>query len=577
LAPRLDVISTTACTNSGRVKPQLFLCSGVIGVRPTFLRPQLPDVTKVRRPWVEFSHLKAPLGQKQGLALLALLLGHGVASAASVRVEFGVLDGVTANGLSIYKGVPYAKAPMGELRWREPQPVRPWRGVRKAASFAPACMQTGVSMPGETPPAVSEDCLYLNIWTPVRRADERLPVLVWIHGGGYTNGSAAMPLYWGNRLAKKGVIVVTIAYRLGPLGFLAHPELTRESAHHSSGNYGLMDQIAALEWVHKNIGAFGGDPKRVTIAGQSSGSISVSILMASPLAKGLFQRAIGESGGLFEPLQLAPKYLLANAETDGEKFAASLGAMLINDLRRLPASRLTSNEIGITHPVIEPYLLPRSPYEVFAAGQQNDVPLLLGSNAEEARAMVDVSPVTAATFESGITQSLGPLPPALMAAYPHTIDEEARTARLDFERDLRFGWDMWAWARLQATTGHNRVYYYSFQQRPPFPTESVYAGWGASHFAELWYVFDHLDQSPWQWTPADRKMATQISTYWVNFARSGDPNGTGLPQWPAFENTEGKVQILRDPITTGGVLGIDRLRVFDSVYSEVRGKSFGSR
>lgn len=520
--------------------------------------------------------MKITLRKSQGSAvLLALLLVYGVASATSVQIESGALQGVDANGLSIYRGIPYAQPPLGDLRWREPQPVRAWKGVRKATVFAPACVQTGVSMPGEAPPAVSEDCLYLNIWAPVTRAEKRLPVLIWIHGGGYTNGSASMPLYWGDHLAHKGIIVVTIAYRLGPLGFLAHPDLTGESKHHSSGNYGLMDQIAALEWVRKNIAAFGGDPKRVTIAGQSSGSISVSILMASPLAKILFQLAIGESGGLFEPLQLAPKYLLANAEKDGEKFAASLGAASIKELRQLPAARLTSNDGGITHPVIEPYLLPRSPYDSFVSGGQNDVPLLLGSNAEEARAMVNVSGVTAGTFVSDIAQSFGALPPALMAAYPHATDEEARTARLDFERDLRFGWDMWAWARLQATTGHKPVYYFSFQQLPPFPTDSVYAGWGASHFAELWYVFDHLDQSPWRWTSADRKMAREISSYWVNFARSGDPNGIGLPPWPAFENTQSKVQYLGDPITTDEVLGIDRLRVFDSVYSDVRGKPFG--
>ena len=509
-------------------------------------------------------------------AFLALLLGPGVAFAARVQIESGALQGVDANGLSVYKGVPYAAPALGELRWKEPQPVKSWKGVRKASAFAPACMQTGVSMPGEMPPAVSEDCLYLDIWTPASKANQHLPVIVWIHGGGYTNGSAATPLYWGDRVAHKGVIVVTIAYRLGPLGFLAHPELTRESPHHSSGNYGLSDQIAALKWVQRNIAVFGGDPKRVTVAGQSAGSISVSILMASPLAKGLFQRAIGESGGLFEPLQLAPKYLLANAEKDGEKFAASLGATSIKELRQLPASRLTSNDSGITHPVIEPYLLPQSPYEAFTSGRQNDVPLLLGSNAEEARALVNVLGVTAGTFESDITQSFGPLPPALMAAYPHTTDEEARTARLDFERDLRFGWDMWAWARLQATTGHKPVYYYSFQQRPPFPKDSVYAGWGASHFAELWYVFDHLDQYHWQWTPADRNIAAEISNYWVNFARSGDPNGAGVPRWPAFENGQSKVQVLRDPITTDGVLAIESLTVFDSVYSAVRGKPFGS-
>ena len=261
-----------------------------------------------------------------------------LAQSPNIATESGAISGVSDGGLNVYKGVPFAAPPVGDLRWRPPVAVAPWTGTRKGDAFAPACMQTGVSMPGETPPAVSEDCLYLNIWTPAKTkttaAQERLPVIVWIYGGGFINGSASMPLYWGDRLAHKSVIVVTIAYRLGPLGFLAHPDLTRESPHHSSGNYGLMDQIAALEWIQRNIAAFGGDPKNVTIAGQSSGGMSVSILMASPRAKGLFQRAIGESGGLFEPLQLAPKYLLANAERDGEKFAASLNAPSLQDLRR---------------------------------------------------------------------------------------------------------------------------------------------------------------------------------------------------------------------------------------------------
>jgi para-nitrobenzyl esterase len=497
--------------------------------------------------------------------------------AQRVRTEAGTLSGVSEGGLSVYKGVPFAAAPVGDLRWRPPVDIAPWTGTRKAGAFAPACMQEGVSMPGETPPVVSEDCLYLNIWTPAKSLHEHLPAIVWIYGGGYTNGSASMPLYWGDRLAHKGVIVVTIAYRLGPLGFLAHPELTRESSHHSSGNYGLMDQIAALEWIQRNIAQFGGDPKNVTIAGQSSGAISVSILMASPLAKGLFQRAIGESGGLFEPVQLAPKFLLANAERDGEKYAASLGATSLEELRKLPAAKLTGDGGGIVHPVIEPYVLPVSPYEAFASGQQNDIPLLVGSNAEEARALTDVSHVKALTFDSDLEGSFGQLPPALTAPYPHTTDKEAQQARLDFERDLRFGWDMWAWARLQAGRGKAPVYYYSFRQRPPFPTGSVYEGWGASHFAELWYVFDHLDQSPWRWTQADRKVAEEMSSYWVNFARSGNPNGPGLPAWPAFTNADGKVLYIDDPISVGGVANINSLKVFDAVYTSVRGKAFAAQ
>jgi para-nitrobenzyl esterase len=505
-------------------------------------------------------------------ALSSMLLYSGFAAAA-VHTESGAVLGVRVNGVTTYKGVPYATPPLDELRWREPLSAMPWKGLRKADQFAPACMQIGVSMPGETPPRVSEDCLYLNIWTPATTSKEHLPVIVWIHGGGYTNGSAAMPLYWGDRLARQGVIVVTVAYRLGPLGFLALPELTRESSHGFSGNYGLMDQIAALGWVQRNIASFGGDPKRVTIAGQSSGSISVSILMASPLAKGLFQGAIGESGALFEPLQLAPKYLLANAEKDGEHYAASLGSPSLKALRHLPATKLMENAGGIVHPVIGPYVLPVAPYEVFVSGQQNDVPLLVGANADEARALVDVSHVTSESFLSDIEKSFGRLPPPLLDAYPRSSDEEARKARLDFEGDLRFQWDMWTWARLQAATGHYPVYYYSFQQSPPFPTGSVYEGWGASHFAELWYVFDHLGQETWRWSAADRRLAKEISAYWANFARSGNPNGPDLPPWPAFTRQDSNVQYLSESIAPGAVVGIDRLTVFDAVYSGIRGQS----
>jgi para-nitrobenzyl esterase len=394
-----------------------------------------------------------------------LLLSGATAWAAPVQTELGLLQGVTENGVIVYKGVPYARPPLGELRWREPQPALPWKGPRKADAFAPACMQTGASMPGETVPAVSEDCLYLNIWAPQTGA-ANLPVIVWIYGGGYTNGSAAMPLYWGDRLSKKGAVVVTLGYRVGVFGFLAHPDLSRESAHHSSGNYGLMDQIAALRWVQRNIATFGGDPQRITIAGQSAGSMAVSELMASPLAKGLFQRAIGESGGLFEPLRLAPQYLLANAERDGAKYAASLGVSSIRELRHRPAKDLLGTGAGaIAHPVIEPYVLPVPPFEAFAAGTQNDVPMLIGYNAEEAQSLTDVSGVTAAGFEAQVRNSFGTSLAEIAAVYPHATDDQARQARLDFERDLRFGWDMWTWARLQAGGGKSPVYYYSFEQR----------------------------------------------------------------------------------------------------------------
>jgi len=509
------------------------------------------------------------------LTCLPLTLPGTLAQTPQVLTESGPISGTREAGLTIYKGIPFAAPPIGDLRWRAPALPAHWSSTRKADAFAPACMQDGVSMPGETPPAISEDCLYLNIWTPAAHPHAPLPVLVWIYGGGYINGSSSMPLYWGDKLARKGILVVTIAYRLGPLGFLAHPALTQESPHHSSGNYGLMDQIAALEWVQRNIAAFGGDAKNVTIAGQSSGSISVSILMASPRTKGLFQRAIGESGGLFEPLQLAPKYLLANAEQDGIKYAISLGAPSLEQLRKLPASLLTGNAGGIVHSVIEPYILPLSPYEAFTSAQQNDVPLLIGSNIDEARALVDVSHLTSATFDSDLARSYGALPPALTAAYPHATDAEAKQARLDLERDLRFAWDMWAWARLQASTGKSRVFYYSFRQQPPFPSDSIYADWGASHYAELWYVFDHLDQQPWRWTAADHQVADEMSSYWVNFAKSGDPNGPGLPRWPAFTSAKSNVLSIGDPIIPESVATPHSLQVFDTVYTAVRGKPFG--
>jgi para-nitrobenzyl esterase len=511
--------------------------------------------------------------------IIALMLAPLPTFAGAVQTDGGLVEGVRTGPLTVYKGIPFAAPPVGSLRWREAQPVNPWKGVRKADKFAPACMQTGVSMPGETPPVSSEDCLYLNIWTPARNDDARLPVMVWIYGGGFFNGSASMPLYWGDRLARKGAVVVTFGYRTGPFGFLALPELTRESPHHTSGNYGLLDQIAALQWVQRNIQAFGGDPGCVTIFGQSAGANSVSILMASPIAKGLFQRALGQSSGMFEPLKLAPNYLLANAEHDGEAYAASLGAHSLAELRALSASELLKGKAGeISHPVIEPHVLPESPYDAFAQNRQNDVPILIGSNADEARSLVpDLNTIKAETFTADITKRWGPLPPQLLEAYPHATDEQARKARLGFERDLRFGWDMWAWARLQAIKGRNSVYYYQFAHKPPFPKGSVYEGWGASHYAELWYMFDHLQLEPWHWSAADRKLADVMSSYWVNFAKSGNPNGAGLPVWPEFTSTDNRVLYLNDPIYTGGVPNIETLKVFDTVYAQIRGAPFGSR
>lgn len=502
---------------------------------------------------------------------LAACLAPLPAGAAPVRVEGGLIDGVRADGIAIYRAIPYAASPTGPLRWREPQAVRPWTGVRAATGFAPACAQNGSSIPGEIVPAMSEDCLYLNVWRPTSASRQPLPVLVWIHGGGFANGNAGLPLYWGDRLARRGIIVVTFNYRLGAFGFLAHPELTRESAHASSGNYGLLDQVAALRWVQRNIAALGGDPGRVTIAGQSAGSSSVSILMASPLARGLFQQAIGQSGGFFEPVQLAPQFALRNAERDGAAFASAVGAHSLAELRALPTSAILHGNAGrITHPVIEPLLLPRPPFDAFAAGRQAHVPLLIGVNAQEAVALVDFRNVRAATFAADITASFGPLPQPLLDAYPHgTDDTDARRARVAFETDLRFGWNMWAWARLQTASGA-RVFAYRFEQSPPFPARSPYAGWGPSHFAELWYMFDHLVQEPWSWTAGDRRLADAMTAYWTNFVKRGDPNGPGLPRWPAAGADGAPLMILRDRQQIGRPDRPEALGVFDAVYGQLR-------
>jgi para-nitrobenzyl esterase len=301
--------------------------------------------------------------------------------------------------------------------------------------------------------------------------------------------------------------------------------------------------------------------------------MSVSMLMASPRAKGLFQRAIGQSGGVFEPLQIAPQYLLANAERDGQAYVSSLRADSIAALRKRPAADLLEGAAGsVSHPVIEPYVLPIAPYDAFVSGAYNNVPILVGFNAEEARALVAVAAVKAATFAADIERMFGALPPPIIAAYPHATDAQAQQSRLDLERDLRFAWDMWTWARLQSV--HGRAYFYHFMRSPPFPESSVRHDWGASHFAELWYMFEHLDQEDWAWSATDRQLARQMAGYWTNFVKSGDPNGAELPRWPTFD-TNGSAMHLDSSAYVDSLPGTSRLQVFDAVYDAVRGKPFG--
>ncbi len=481
-----------------------------------------------------------------------------------VRVESGVLSGVAGRSpeVRVFKGVPYAAPPTGDLRWRAPKPAAKWEGVRKADRFSSACMQTPYA---ENSPyrmadePVSEDCLYLNVWTAAKSAKERRPVMVWIHGGALTRGSGSLPPYDGEELAKKGVVLVTVNYRLGVFGFFAHPELTRESDRHSSGNYGILDQIAALEWVRKNISAFGGDPRRVTIFGESAGSWSVNLLNATPLAKGLFQRAIGESGANFAPL---PK--LADAEKAGVAAAQSLGADSIAALRAKSAADLMKGRPELARPNVDGWMLPAQVYAVFAEGKQNDVPLLVGSNADEGTAFTPAS-VRAAAFETLARNRFGDQAAAYLKIYPAGSDDEAHASAVAAMRDQTFGWEMRTWARMQAKTGHSKVYVYYFSRVPPGPLGRRL---GAYHASEIRYVFHNLPDGPVDDT--DRTLADAMSSYWVNFAAGGDPNGKGLPRWPVYEEKSDQAMGLGDRIAAIPLPNRTALDFLDAFHARQR-------
>ncbi len=511
------------------------------------------------------------------LAVLAVPLS---AWSHPVRIDTGLIEGVQDDTVTVYKSIPFAAPPVGDLRWRAPQPAPAWKGVRLADKFGPICMQTGVSVPGSPSEPVSEDCLTLSVWTPAKSRDEKFPVMMWIPGGGFTQESGSIPLYWGDSLARRGVIVVTINYRVGLLGFLSHPELTRESGHHSSGNYGLLDQIAALAWIKRNVAAFGGDPDRVTIWGQSAGSMSVSLLMASPLAHGLFQRAIGESGAYFVPPAATgsneKKLFLKGAEEQGVKLASDLGATSLEALRKIEPERFLKNNNIPAHPIIDGYVVREEPFAAFAAGRQNDVPTLIGSNSDEGRPMIAGVDVKRATFAEDLSNAFYDSPVVrdlaedYLKSYPAKTDGELRERRAGFERDLRFGWDTWTWARMQTKTGKAKVFSYYFAHLPPYPQGSPFADWGAGHWAELPYVFDHLSQQPWAWSDADHAIANVMATYWTNFAKSGDPNGDGVPEWPNFTSDEEQVLHFDNSSTVGGVPDLDELRRLDLRYLSLR-------
>jgi len=465
------------------------------------------------------------------------------------KTRGGLVSGVVGKkpGITAFKGIPFAAPPVGNQRWAAPKPPAAWTGVLKADKFSASCIQSVVD---ERKPwthefmthgEISEDCLYLNVWTAAKSASEKRPVFVYIYGGGFNEGSAAVPVYDGEGLAIKGLVVVTLNYRVGILGFLTHPELSAESEHHASGNYGLLDQVAALQWVHDNIAAFGGDPNRVTIAGQSAGASSVHALTASPLGKGLFQRAIEESGSSVTGAGRGGAGQLANAEQNGVRFAESKGAKNLADLRAMTWQQITApvqapanaagrgGGTGVRFSlVVDGYFLPAPVDEIFSQGKQNDVPELTGLNANDLGVTSNPG-ATSSAFEEQAKTRYSDLAEAYLKAYAVTSDAQAAQTLTESSRD-QSRVSMYLWATNRAKTAKTKAYTYYWNHTLPGPDAATY---GAFHTSEVPYALNTLYMSDRPFTAADQKIADMMSSYWMNFAATGDPNGKGLPHWPA--------------------------------------------
>jgi para-nitrobenzyl esterase len=482
------------------------------------------------------------------LSLLTTAAAHAthIVDPLQIKTDRGVVEGALTNKDQVraFKGIPFAAPPVGKLRWQPPQPAAKWKGIRPAKDFGSHCIQSTSSADMVFhDPGPSEDCLTLNVWTPADAKPGSLPVMVWIYGGGFLSGGTSESRQDGQFLAARNVVVVSMNYRLGIFGFFELPELTAESPHHASGNYGLLDQTAALAWVKENIAAFGGDPANVTIFGESAGSISVSAQMASPLARGLFTKAIGESGGaLYGSGPATPTREFAeqrNAAFDQAVF----GNANLADLRKLTADNiLKAATAKITPPpphfgpIVDGYFLPDSVPNIYAAGNQAHVPLLAGWNADEARgqALLAKTKPTAASFAATAQTDFGDNAQKFLALYPATTDDEALVSAGDYAGDHFIDYSTWRWLEAHAATGNAPVFRYRLDLGSP-GDKNHKAILGAFHSDDIEYVFGTLDSRPEAvWRPEDRKLSDQIGAYWTNFARTGDPNGPGLPHWPTY-------------------------------------------
>lgn len=504
---------------------------------------EVPDRSSVLRHLFAGWRWRALVGAIVASACVVSGCAHAEASAPPiVMTDSGPVQGLQEGGLTVYKGLPFAAPPVGALRWRVPQPVTRWHAVKVLDHFAPDCMQKGMYPSNAPSGPVSEDCLYLNLWVPPHASGRKLPVMVWIYGGGLANGSGSIPVYHGDALAERGVIVVTFNYRLGVFGFLALPGLAKESPTHTSGNYGLLDQVAALRWVHRNIAAFGGDPSRVTVFGQSSGSISISALSVSPLAEGLFRYAIGESGGLFEPMQLAGNLTAKGAQQSGVAFMRRAGASSLAALRNISAKALMKVPFppGI---ILDGDGVPEPPAQAHHAGRINPSAFMIGSNRDEGVIFLKGERVTPRNYGEVLGRDFPSWVIKVAAPSPGSTPGTAYAAAERFEGDIRFHWDMWTWARLASQAGRP-VFLYQFDHPAPCaPTEGCVQA--TPHGAEMSFVFGHHPHH--SWTRQDRDLSNLMIGCWTDFAKTGSPDGCGLPAWPAFGKRPAKMVIADRP------------------------------
>jgi para-nitrobenzyl esterase len=464
-----------------------------------------------------------------------------------VKTEAGMVSGVknSTGDVMAYKGIPFAAPPVGDLRWRAPQPLAHWNGVKKCDAFSASPMQakpvpfmvytSEFLIPGKP---ISEDCLYLNVWTNAKTKADKKPVFVWIYGGGFSSGGTACPIYDGEAMAKKGIIFVSVNYRVGVFGFLAHPELTKESPDKASGNYGLLDQIAALKWVKKNIAEFGGDPDRVTIAGQSAGSMAVNCLVASPLAKGLFTGAIAESGSVMINNPVLASNNLQAAEEQGAKLTAKAGVTSLSQMRLWSADEVMKKLQGRYGPIVDGYVLPESVADIFAANKQNHVPVIVGWNGDE----FGGAAMSKEDFKKKAEKDYGSDAAEFLKYFPAETDEQAKRSQVELSRDQVFAVSGYRWANVQSSIPGSPVYVYNFTRKIPATGDMV--KYGAFHTGEVCYVMDNLkflNNRPFE--PADHALAKLMSGYWVNFVKTGSPNGDGLPEWPKYDTSQNLAKV----------------------------------